>query len=219
MKLFKKGEKQMNKFKTGDRVRVIAGWCKGYEGVVVETDTGSFGDTILCRFKNFNGHHGNGVTKRGKDYDTSDHWYVYPDWIELIKDETIVIYRKDDKVIALDKRTGKKTEAKCHPDDEFNFETGAKLAFERLLEEPEKEERYYNGKIIFTKGDHFFKTGHIYEIIDGKFSEKIANRELPYGLTFKSLHDIEDYFTKGLGQEPKWSVDRTLKFIEVLDDQ
>ena len=208
----------MNKFKTGDRVRVIAGWCKGYEGVVVETDTGSFGDTILCRFKNFNGHHGNGVTKRGKDYDTSDHWYVYPDWIELIKDETIVIYRKDDKVIALDKRTGKKTEAKCHPDDEFNFETGAKLAFERLLEEPEKEERYYNGKIIFTKGDHFFKTGHIYEIIDGKFSEKIANRELPYGLTFKSLHDIEDYFTKGLGQEPKWSVDRTLKFIEVLDD-
>lgn len=206
----------MNKFKVGDRVRGISRATKGYEGVVVEVDSGSQRDDILCRFKNFHGHNGNGVTKRGKDYDTSDHWYVQPHWIELIKDETIVIYRKDDKVIALDKRTGKKTEAKCHPDDKFNFETGAKLAFERLLEEPEKkEERYYNGKIIFTKGDHvFFKTGHIYEIIDGKF----ANTKLPIGYAFKSLQDIKDYFTNDDKPQPKWSVSSTLKFIEVLDD-
>lgn len=205
----------MSKFKVGDRVRGIRGGIEGYEGVVVETDTGSFGDGILCRFKNFNGHDGNGRTKRGKDYDTLDHWYVQPHWIELIKDETIVIYRKDDKVIALDKRNGKKTEAKCHPDDEFDFETGATLAFERLLE---KKKEYYNGKIIFTKGDYIFKTGHIYEVIDGKFADKIANNELPYGLTFKSLHDIEDYFTKGVEPQPKWSSLETLKFIEVLDD-
>lgn len=211
----------MSKFKVGDRVRGISGWCKGYEGVVVETDTGSFGDTILCRFKNFNGHHGNGVTKRGKDYDTSDHWYVYPDWIELIKDETIVIYRKDDKVIALDKRTGKKTEAKCHPDDEFNFETGAKLAFERLLEEPEKKEQYYNGKIIFTKGDSTFKTGHIYEVIDGKIlNAKIQSKKLPYGdRRFLDLYDIKDYFTERDKRKnpPGWSSE-TLELIEVLDD-
>ena len=92
------------------------------------------------------------------------------------------------------------------------------MAFERLLEEPEKEELYYNGKIIFTKGDDIFKTGHIYEVIDGKFADKIVNNELPYGLTFKSLHDIEDYFTKGIEPQPKWSSLETLKFIEVLDD-
>ena len=203
------------KFKVGDKVRAIDGYAKGYEGIVVESSD-SHG-VILCRFKNFKGHNGRGCTKRGKDYDTSDHWYASEDEIELIlrPNETIVIYRKDDKVIALDKRTGKKTEAKCHPDDEFNFETGAKLAFERLLEEPEKEERYYNGKIIFTKGDHvFFKTGHIYEIIDGKF----ANTQLPIGYAFKSLQDIEDYFTKGVEPQPKWSSLETLKFIEVLDD-
>lgn len=51
----------------------------------------------------------------------------------VTKNETIVIYRKDSEVIALDKRTGNKAVAKCHPEDEFNFETGAKLAFERLL--------------------------------------------------------------------------------------
>ena len=205
----------MSKFKVGDRVRGIRGRIEGYEGAVVETDTGSFGDSILCRFKNFNGHDGNGRTKRGKDYDTIDHWYVQPHWIELIKDETIVIYRKDDKVIALDKRTGKKTEAKCHPDDEFNFETGAKLAFERLLEEQEKEERYYNGKIIFTKGDNVFKTGHIYDVVDGT----IKGIDYPIRGTFKSLEDIKDYFTKNGERKALygWS-NETLEFIEVLDD-
>lgn len=213
----------MNKFKVGDRVSGIYGKIKGYKGVVVEVDTGSFGDKILCRFKNFEGHKGNGRTRRGKDYDTSDHWYVYPGQIELISrpNETIVIYRKDDKVIALDKRTSKKTEAKCHPDDEFNFETGAKLAFERLLEEPEKEERYYNGKIIFTKGDGIFKTGHIYEVIDGKIlSVKATSKELPYGdRRFLDLDDIKDYFTERDKRKnsPGWSSE-TLELIEVLDD-
>ena len=46
--------------------------------------------------------------------------------------ECIVIYRKDNKVIALDKTTGKTGIAKCSPEDEFDFGIGAKLAFERL---------------------------------------------------------------------------------------
>ncbi len=46
--------------------------------------------------------------------------------------ECIVVYRKDSKVIALDKVTGKKGIAKCSPEDEFDFDIGAKLAFERL---------------------------------------------------------------------------------------
>lgn len=202
----------MSKFKVGDRVRGIRGRIEGYEGAVVETDTGSFGDSILCRFKNFNGHDGNGCTKRGKDYDTSDHRYVYPHEIELISrpNETIVIYRKDDKVIALDKRTSKKTEAKCHPDDEFDFSIGAKLAFERLLEEPEKEQ-YYNGKIIFTKGDSVFKTGHIYDVIDGKIKIPLCGDSIPTIFAFKSLKDVKKYFSG------RWSHE-TLELIEVLDD-
>ena len=53
-------------------------------------------------------------------------------------DTTIVIYRKDNKVIALDKSTGEKAEAKCNPADEFDFRTGAKLAFNRLMGEDVK---------------------------------------------------------------------------------
>ena len=199
----------MSKFKVGDKVIGISGAVEGYKGVVVEGEHVNSG-LVLCRFKNFKGHNGNGCTERGKDYDTSNHYYVYPNEIELINNETIVIYRKDDKVIALDKRTGKKTEAKCHPDDEFDFRIGAKLAFERLLEEPEKEQ-YYNGKIIFTKGDSVFKTGHIYDVIDGKIKIPLCGDSIPTIFAFKSLKDVKKYFSG------RWSHE-TLELIEVLDD-
>lgn len=55
------------------------------------------------------------------------------DLVRKAKQETIVIYRKDNKVVALDKSTGEKAEAKCNPADEFDFRTGAKLAFNRLM--------------------------------------------------------------------------------------
>lgn len=58
--------------------------------------------------------------------------------LEIIKDETIVIYRNDNKVVALDKSTGEKAEANCNPADEFDFRTGAKLAFNRLMGEDVK---------------------------------------------------------------------------------
>lgn len=64
-------------------------------------------------------------------------WAVSCNEVELV-DETIVLYRKDNKVIALDKSTGKKAEACCNPADEFDFYIGAKLAFKRLMGEPEE---------------------------------------------------------------------------------
>ncbi len=64
-------------------------------------------------------------------------YWCCDDMLELVErkpNECIVIYRKDSDVIALDKRTGEKSIAKCSPDDEFDFNIGAKLAFERLGE-------------------------------------------------------------------------------------
>lgn len=62
----------------------------------------------------------------------------YFDLVRKAKQETIVIYRNDQKVIALDKTTGEKAEAKCNTADEFDFRTGAKLAFSRLMGEDVK---------------------------------------------------------------------------------
>lgn len=67
-----------------------------------------------------------------------DSYCVNAECIDLVrkaKQETIVIYRNGQKVIALDKSTGKKAEAKCNSDDEFDFHVGAKLAFQRLMDE------------------------------------------------------------------------------------
>lgn len=60
------------------------------------------------------------------------------DLVRKAKQETIVIYRNGNSVVALDKSTGEKAEAKCNPADEFDFRTGAKLAFNRLMGEDVK---------------------------------------------------------------------------------
>lgn len=65
---------------------------------------------------------------------------AFAEFLKKVGNETIVIYRKDNKVIALDKSTGEKAEAKCNPADEFDFRTGAKLAFNRLMGEDVKSD-------------------------------------------------------------------------------
>lgn len=66
--------------------------------------------------------------------------------------ETIVIYRDDNEVTALDKSTGKKAIARCNPADEFDFYTGAKLAFSRLMGEPVENQQ---DKLKIVKCDHY----------------------------------------------------------------
>ena len=278
--------------------------------------------------------------------------------------ETIVIYRKDSEVIAVDKVTGDKAIAKCSPEDTFDFNIGAKLAFDRLMKgnkenitvedmrkklesycycrscrycildspkcrcgfgvhfmskgsdgnylmsnreiedafnivfgtgvkeskqkEPHKfkvgdivkgnsksdkkynitnsnmtrgkvtrvsndgdtitiealehnnmqfsvaeeygvESKYfdlveeatklYNGKIVFTKGDRTFKTGHIYEVKDGRIRTKYG--QVPMKEPFKDIEDVKDYFTGDFDgsrkREKGWSP-YTLELMEVKED-
>lgn len=73
--------------------------------------------------------------------------------------ESIHITRKGDKVHAIFKygnRVVKRTEAKCHPADTFDFMTGAEIALKRLSED-EKED---------TKEDDEIKVGDVVKIVD-----------------------------------------------------
>lgn len=127
-----------HKFKVGDRVKVkkdivtlnrrTVGKC----GTVKELLTDNYCSVEFDEF--VGGHDCNGFAKEGHG------WNHAEDALDLVKtqNETIVIYRKDNKVIALDKSTGEKAEAKCNPADEFDFRTGAKLAFNRLMGEDVK---------------------------------------------------------------------------------
>ena len=290
-------------------------------------------------------------------------WLIEEDELEPVN-ETIVIYRKDREVIAVDKVTGDKAIAKCSPEDTFDFNIGAKLAFDRLMngnkenitvedmrkklnsycigrsccdcklksptsrcgigvhfmtkddvgnytmrneeikdaynivfgtgikeskqKEPHKfkvgdivkgnsksDKKYnitnsnmtmgkvtrvsndgdtitievlehknmtfsdgeeygvksmcfdlveeapklYNGKIVFTKGDRTFKTGHIYDVKDGRIRTKCG--KVPMREPFKDIEDVKDYFTGNLDgnrkREKGWSP-RTLELIEVKED-
>lgn len=119
----------MSKFKVGDKVRILDGskiknytdgWCgslKRYTGR---------NSTVIDVVDFVDGRVGY------KLYGTNNFTFDERS-LKYAEHETIVIYRKDNEVIALDKRTGKKAIAKCSPEDTFDFNIGAKLAFDRLM--------------------------------------------------------------------------------------
>lgn len=103
-------------------------------------------------------------------------WTYSTDMLEPLA-ETIVIYRKDSEVIALDKRTGNKAVAKCSPADTFNFETGAKLAFDRLMDREDNEVKRYAKigeyvKVVDAKGcsSMDYRNGDILKIVKSKYA-------------------------------------------------
>lgn len=121
-------------------------------------------------------------------------------------DTTIVIYRNDNKVVALDKSTGEKAEAKCNPADEFDFRTGAKLAFNRLMGEDVKLDncvrevkrkakvgeyvKVVNEKSVFNT----YKNGEIFKVTYVTKSGCICkNSEKQYGLWHEEYVVLENY--------------------------
>lgn len=153
---------EKHKFKVGDRVKVkknavilnirTVGEC----GTVKKLLTNNYCSIEFDKF--VDGHDCSGCAKEGHG------WNCAEDALDLVKtqNETIVIYRNDNKVIALDKSTGEKAEANCNPADEFDFRTGAKLAFNRLMGEDVKPD---NGvREVKRKA----KVGEYIKIVDAK---------------------------------------------------
>ena len=84
----------------------------------------------------------------------------------------------------------------------------------------EEAPKLYNGKIIFTKGDDTFKTGHIYEVKYGRI-KTVEYGQLPMREPLKDIEDVKDYFTGNLDGKIKrkkvWS-SYTLELMEVKED-
>lgn len=80
----------------------------------------------------------NGGTYCDKTYFLTRDYYTILEFSDFkwdnknTKRKPVIIYRNGQDVIALDKETGEKAVAKCHPNDEFDFAIGAKIAFGRL---------------------------------------------------------------------------------------
>ena len=94
-------------------------------------------------------------------------------------------------------------------------EYGVKSKYFDIVEEATK---LYNGKIIFTKGDRTFKTGHIYEVKDGRINTDQYGR-IPIEEPLKDIEDVKDYFTGKSDRKRKigWAP-YTLELMEVKED-
>lgn len=213
------------KFKVGDRVVTTGDVLEAKEGMMgIVVDFKWCGRHVLVKFDGWhNGHDGRGNTKSGKRYEGNACYYI-PDTLLKKVNETIVLYREDNRVIAIDKSTGKKAEAICNPADTFNFQTGAKMAFQRLLGEipeaapvPMPEPVKYNGKVIFTKGDGTFKTGHVYEVKDGKLTGGASKCPLWKDDFFTSFADIKAFFDGDTRSRGYWNPFKHLELIEVFE--
>ena len=140
-----------NNFKVGDIVKGKPnnGYRVTNENMIEGKVTGVFGDMIdvkALKFKEGSSGLHCGFRVRANAFEL----------VKPIKEEAIVIYRKGNKVYALDKQTGEKASAKCHREDEFDFKKGAEIAFNRLL-----------GKDVVSKTINKFKVGDKVRILDG----------------------------------------------------
>ena len=143
--------KVKDKFKLGDRVvcktKDAYGFSVGETGTITAKTKGVGQYLVKHDVPNRSCHMGAYTTYEwGKASDKSDCTLELDCDFELIKTsekkEEIHITRKGREVHAILKKDGKlvkRTVAKCHPDDEFDFETGAKLAMNRLYGEEEHE--------------------------------------------------------------------------------
>lgn len=107
--------------------------------------------------------------------------------------ETIVIYRRDNNVYALNKATNEKAVATCAPGDTFDFNVGAKLAFDRLMgvetkteEEPKKEPKFKKGDVVvLTKASNDIPIGARAVVVENSNNFYL----LDFGIRYKFTHD------------------------------
>lgn len=174
------------KFKVGDKVRILDGSkIKGYTGGWFSHMTRHVGKITTIESLYLSPGSQNSCLLEGSPYRWDERG------LELVKPEKIIIFRNGAEVIAKNTATGKTGVARCNPADEFDFNTGAKLAFERLTApEPEKP-KYYSGKIICILGvEGVFTRGKVYTVENGVLqSDDLVNHPLALP-PYKSLDDI-----------------------------
>lgn len=77
--------------------------------------------------------------------------FFAPNYLGIAINEKIIIYRNGAEVIAKNTATGETGVAKCNPADEFDFETGAEIAFYRLLGDSVHHNFKVGDRVIGTK--------------------------------------------------------------------
>lgn len=177
------------KFKVGDKVRIRKDLVVGrtYGGItnysfLSETD-GHLGVQTITRITN------SGNYRLNKATFTYSEEMLEP--VEEEITEKLVIYRNGSKTIAKYYKDNKtfEAEAKCSPEDEYDFKTGAELAMNRVMDKAKEEEIGYSWvKCVGyrQKLEFCFTVGKEYKIFN---NGNITNDD---GYTYASGHSKKD---------------------------
>ena len=176
------------KYKVGDKVRIVSEWGKGCH----ENADGKM-DKWLGKVMTIISVDCDRECYKMRE-DKSEHngygWYWFENCVAgLACENKIVITSDGEKTLARlydGNKVIKTATAKCAPDDEFDFETGATIAFDRLFEKHEKEEpKHFNGNVVCVNGQSTgFTVGKIYEFVDGQcFDDQETLRPIHFKCT------------------------------------
>ena len=169
MTLNEESEENKMKYKVGDKVRIVSKWGKGGCQSLNGKMDKWLGKVMTVRYV--------GIRIYRMVEDTEDNEWGGWVWTEnciagLACEKKIVITSDGEKTLARlydGKKVVKTATAKCSPDDNFDFEAGATIAFDRLFEKHEKEEqKHFNGKAVCVNECLGFTVGKIYEFVNGQ---------------------------------------------------
>lgn len=197
-------KKNGRKFKVGDRVRMIKD-CdsakKGMVGTIAVVDKveilGVKPIGIKFDEKFYGSHDLGGNCRFGYGQ------WVYPDCIELISGNKIVITTDGATTTARlydGEKVIKAAKAECSPKDGFDFRIGAKIAFDRLVDnEIENPYKYYDGKVVFSEDTGDFKKGVLYAFrsngsVEDFFGNPVFSGGQKVTHTYNSFNDLEGFY-------------------------
>lgn len=197
------------KFNIGDKVKTHSERGRGVNGVAYVSSMEEYSG-VIARIEDINGT--NGVEKWFYRLENTP-FYWHESLLEAVKNENKIVITTDGTTTRAALYDGHKLirEAKaiCSKEDAFKFETGAKIAFERLTAKPavkakpKKELKPLNTKIFVLDGANTsLRSAHIYEVVDGKIRVPNINGwwTVPVDGTLYNMDDVVNYLTPVLSR-------------------
>lgn len=173
------------KFNIGDKVKVLGNSGRANIGYVFDMKRYSGDISEITSFR-FYGNHRVCYRLKNIPYDWDE------SLLEAVKNENKIVITTNGTTTRAALYDGHKLirEAKaiCSKEDVFDFETGAKIAFDKL--KSGKELKPLNTKIFVLDGDDTLETSHIYEVKNGKIR---ANGIYPLDGTLYNMNDVINY--------------------------
>lgn len=187
------------KFKIGDKVKTHSERGRGVNGVAYVSSMDGYSG-VIARIEYINVTNDNGVEKWFYRLENTP-FYWHESLLEAVKNESKVVITTDGTTTRAAMYDGhkliKEAFSTCSKEDAFKFETGAKIAFERLTakpavkSKPKKELKPLNTKIFVLDGDDILKSSHIYEVKNGKIRAFIGS--YPTKGTLYNMTDVVNY--------------------------